>query len=365
MRLLRKRKIKLKPQQKRGDFLPPLIAFFLTFFGILMVYEASAIVAFRDFRDKYHFLKLQSLWALVGFLCLLLLSHLDYHHLRSLSPFLFLLTLILSALALIPNFSFQAYGARRWLNLKILTIQPSELAKLTLIIYLSALFSKKRKLNTLLFPTCFLFFLVLLGKDLGTTLILLKISFSLYFLAGGPLFHFLLLLPPICFSLLYLILKTPYRLRRVLAFLNPAFDPLGASYHIRQILIALGSGGWFGRGLGQSRQKYAYLPESFTDSIFAIISEEIGFLGASLLVLAYLFLIWRGFEITKNASDLFGYLLAGGITSWLAIQTLINLATMVALIPLTGLPLPFLSYGGSNLVVSLAGVGILWSISKR
>jgi len=361
----RKRKIKLKPQKQRGDFLPAFLALLLTCFGILMVYEASAVVAFRDFRNKYHFLKLQSLWALIGFFFLVFFSFFDYHRLFSLSFPIFLFALLLSALVLIPHFSFKAYGARRWLNLGFITLQPSEFAKLALVLYLSALFSQKRDLKGFILPNSLLFLLTLLGKDLGTTLVLFAISLSLYFLAGAPLFHFLLLLPPSFLVFLYLVLKTPYRLKRLLAFLNPSFDPLGASYHIRQILIALGSGGWMGLGLGQSRQKYAYLPESFTDSIFAIIGEELGFIKCTFIILVYLFIFWRGFKIAQKAPDVFGQLLAGGITSWLGIQTFINLGAMVALIPLTGLPLPFLSYGGSNLVASLIGIGILVNISKN
>ena len=330
-----------------------------------MVYDASAVVAFRDFRDKYYFLKLQTLWALVGFCLSFFLSLFDYHRFFSLSPLLFLITVLLLVLVFVPGLSIKAYGARRWLNLKLFVLQPSELAKLSLVLYLSAWLSKRRNLVGFLFLVFVVLFLILLGKDMGTALVVLGISLALYFLAGAPWFHFFLIVPPAILGLLILVLKTPYRLRRVATFFDPTIDPLGASYHIRQVLIALGSGGLFGVGIGQSRQKYAYLPEGFTDSIFAIIAEEVGFIGALVIILAYLFIFWRGLKIAQNAPDLFGQLLAGGVISWLAIQTFINLAAIVVLIPLTGLPLPFISYGGSNLVVSLVGVGILLNISRQ
>jgi cell division protein FtsW len=361
----KKRKIQLKVQVGRLDFWLAGAVFLLTCFGILMVYDASAVVAFRDFRDKYYFLKLQALWGAIGFLVASFLTIFDYRRFFHLSPILFLMTIVLLLLVFVPGLSVQAYGARRWLNLGIFSPQPSELAKLSLVLYLSAWLSKKRSFSRFLVLVAIPLGLILLGKDLGTAAVALGTSFSLYFLSGAPWSHFLMLIPIAVLGFIALILRTPYRLKRVMTFLNPTQDPLGASYHARQILIALGSGGLMGLGIGQSRQKYEYLPESFTDSIFAIISEEVGFIGAMVMILVYLFVFWRGLKIAKNAPDSFGQLLAGGITSWLAIQTFINLAAMVVLVPLTGIPLPFVSYGGSNLVVSMAGMGILLNISKR
>lgn len=355
----------LKGQVDRFDRLLAIAVLTLTLFGILMVYNASVAVAFRDFRDRFHFLKLQAIWGGIGLTAMVAASVFDYHRLLKLAPLLFLITLGLLFLVFVPSFSIEAYGAKRWLNLRFLVLQPSELAKLTLVLFLSSWFSKKGHILGFLLPTSLLVSLVLLGKGMGTAMVISGVSLVLYFLSGAPLRHFCFILPPIAGTFLLLIVKTPYRLRRVLTFFNPATDPLGASYHVRQVLIALGSGGLFGVGLGESRQKYEYLPESFTDSIFAVISEELGFIGAIAVILVYLFIFFRGFKIGENAPDRFGQLIACGLTSWLAIQTLINLASMVALLPLTGLPLPFLSYGGSNLVVSLVGVGILLNISKQ
>ncbi len=204
--------------------------------------------------------------------------------------------------------------------------------------------------------------LVLLEPDLGTSIIIVAIAILLYFAAGAPVWHFGIIIPVLAIGVLGLAVLSPYRMARLTTFLHPERDTQGSSYHIHQALLALGSGGWFGVGIGQSRQKYEYLPEANTDSIFAIIGEEIGFIGAIGVILVFIFLCWRGFRIAKRAPDVFGRLLALGITSWIAVQTIINLSAMVALMPLTGVP--FISYGGSSLIILFAGVGILLNISK-
>jgi cell division protein FtsW len=359
------RKFALKGQIGRFDRLLVIAILGLTFFGILMIYDASGAAAFRDFRDRLYFVKFQALWGVIGLMAMFAASWVDFHKLLKVAPLLLLITIGLLLLVFVPSFSIEAYGAKRWLNLRFFVLQPSELAKLTFVIYLSACFSQRRNIFGFLFLTFLVVGLILLGKDMGTAVVISAVSLVLYFLSGAPLYHFFLILPPFVLSFLFLILKTPYRLKRVLTFFNPMADPLGASYHVRQVLIALGSGGLFGVGLGQSRQKYEYLPESFTDSIFAILGEELGFMGGVVVILVYLFIFFRGFKISQTAPDSFGNFLAAGLTTWLAIQTLINLAAMVALLPLTGLPLPFISYGGSNLVVSLVAVGILLNISQK
>jgi len=207
--------------------------------------------------------------------------------------------------------------------------------------------------------------LIMLQPDLGTAVILAATGLVVYFVSGGSLF--LISLAGL-FGLLSgaaLIFFSSYRRERFLTFLNPARDPLGASYHIRQILIAIGSGGLFGVGLGQSRQKYEYLPEATTDSIFAVIAEELGFVGAISLLVLFLLVVWRGMRIAKEAPDDFARLLAVGITAWIGFQALVNLSAMVAIVPLTGVPPPFISYGGSSLVLSLTAMGILVNISKQ
>jgi cell division protein FtsW len=211
----------------------------------------------------------------------------------------------------------------------------------------------------------FVIFLVMLQPDMGTAMIILGEAMILYFLSGGNILHILSLAPVVGIGGLALILLEPYRAARLTTFLNPEHDLSASSYHLRQILIALGSGGLFGVGIGNSLQKYAYLPEATTDSIFAIIGEEIGFFGVLIFILIVLFVIYRGFYISVRAKDNFGKLLAGGITSMIAIQTIVNLGAQTALMPLTGVPLPFISYGGSALTVNLISIGILLNISRQ
>jgi cell division protein FtsW len=280
-------------------------------------------------------------------------------------------------LVLIPGIGTKVLGARRWLVLGPLTFQPAELVKLSFIIYLSAFLlnesfgfeepvsSNKKKLLPFLVMLFILLGLVMLEPDLGTAIVLAATGLVVYFASGASLFYLTLVGIIGILSGVGLILFSPYRRERLLTFLNPTRDPLGASYHIRQILIAIGSGGWLGIGLGQSRQKYEYLPAVTTDSIFAVVAEELGFIGAVALLSIFLILIWRGMKIAKEAPDEFGRLLAVGITSWIGFQFLVNLSAMVALVPLTGVPLPFISYGGSSLVLSLTGMGILANIARQ
>ena len=356
--------MRLKRAKKSIDWSLFWLAIGLTIFGLIMVYNASVVEAYRDFLDKYYYVKYQAVWALLGILVMVSLSFFNYKNLKKLSPLLFFINIIFLILVLIPGIGLKMKGASRWISLGSFSFQPAELVKPTLTLYLAYLFSRKKSLLHFVFLTGIVAGLIMLQPDLGTTILILLTAFLIYFVAGASILE----LFPIAlggFLLgLCLILTSSYRKSRLLTFLNPMRDPLGASYHIRQVLIALGSGGGFGIGLGQSRQKYEYLPEATTDSIFAIIAEETGFVGAAIIILVFLMVIYRGFAIAQDAPDQFSRLLATGITCWLAVQIMLNLATMVALVPLTGVPLPFISYGGSSLIVALAGVGILLNISK-
>jgi len=274
-------------------------------------------------------------------------------------------TLLSLVLVLIPSLGTQIMGARRWLAIGGFGFQPAELIKLTFVLYLAALLSKKKQLWPFLLLLGMILLLIMLEPDLGTAVVVTATGMVVYFASGGPIWQMGLISLTGLLAGVGLIFSSSYRKERLLTFLNPTRDPLGASYHIRQILIALGSGGLFGVGLGQSRQKYEYLPATTTDSIFAVIAEEVGFIGGSLVILAFLVLIWRGMKIAREAPDEFSSLLATGITAWIGLQALVNLAAMVALVPLTGVPLPFISYGGSSLVIALVGVGILLNISKQ
>lgn len=360
-------KLTLHHQKKRID-LPLLLAvIFVCLLGLLFIFEASSVSAARLFSDKYHFIKEQAIWFGLGIVLMTLASFFDYHRYYKLALPVIVATIFLLVGVFIPGLGIRALGAHRWLNLGFFTIQPAEAVKLALVIYLSAWFAYKEKSRLLAFLILvgMVMGLVVAEPDLGTAIVICITAIILYFLSGAPLWHFGILIPLVSLATGILAIVSPYRLKRLITFLNPDVDPLGVSYHIRQILLALGSGGFFGLGLGKSRQKFEYLPEAITDSIFAIIGEELGFLGATVLVLFFFFIIYRGVKIALHAPDRFGQLLGFGITSWIGIQAIINLGAMVALIPLTGVPLPFVSYGGSSLVVSLIGIGILLNISRQ
>ena len=350
--------------QTKPDRLLLGVVFLLSLFGLLMVYNASTVEAFRDFGDKYYFVKNQLVWALGGWFTLLLFSFLDYHIFKKAALIALIFNMLLLFLVLIPGMSTQIKGARRWLNLGVVNFQPTETLKTILAIYLASWLEGERQMVAFLLLIGVILGLVMLQPDLGTAIVLIGSAFLVYYLSGAPVFK-LFFLNLLLVSLgIALILISPYRRSRLETFFDPTADPLGSAYHIRQVLVALGSGGWTGVGLGQSRQKYQYLPEATTDSIFAVVAEETGFLGGAVLIGAFVVLIQRGLAIAQAAKDNFGRLLAGGITAWLAIQILVNLAAMVALLPLTGIPLPLFSYGGSSLVVTLASIGILLSISR-
>jgi cell division protein FtsW len=357
--------ISLKTQDKKIDRVILFLAIGLTLFGILMVYDASVAIAFGNFNDKYYFARQQALWGVLGFIALFLASKFPYQKLKKVVAPLMLLTILSLALVLIPGVGTQVLGARRWLVFSGLNFQPAELAKLVSIIFMAAYLTRKGRTINLWLLMVVLVGLILFEPDLGTAVILAGSSLSLYFISGGSLVTLIIAGVLGLAAGAGLILFSPYRKERLLTFLDINRDPLGASYHVRQVILALGSGGLFGLGIGASRQKYEYLPEAMTDSIFAIIGEELGFIGATLLLVAFLILIYRGIEVARKAPDQFGQLLAAGIITWMAIQTLINLAAMVAIVPLTGVPLPFISYGGSSLIITLTGVGILLNISKH
>jgi len=338
----------------------------LTLFGLFMIYDVSSFVAFRDFSDKYHYIKDQSVWVGLGFIFLTLFSFFDYHKLYYLALPVLFTALVLLILVFVPGIGINLLGANRWIDTGIFILQPAEFVKLALAIYLAAWFSNKERgrLPAFLLLIGLILGLVMLEPDMGTAIVILSEALAIYFLSGANIIYFSVLVPIIAFLGFIFIKISPYRAKRLESFLN-VNDLEESSYHVKQILIALGAGGLTGVGLGNSLQKYAYLPESTTDSIFAIIAEELGFIGATALILLFIFIIARCFYISVNAKDNFGKLLGGGITTFLAVQTIINLGAQTVLIPLTGIPLPFLSYGGSALIIDLCAVGILLNISKK
>lgn len=351
----------------KADFALLFSVITLTLFGLFMIYDASSYVAFRDFGDKYTYFKDQTIWAILGLTALGIVSFFDYHRYYNLALPILIASIILLMLVFVPGLGIAALGAKRWINFGFFVVQPSELIKLSLTIYLSAWFSTQEKGRFLAFLLLIglVLGLVMLQPDMGTTITILGVSTIIYFLSGGSIWHLLALAPAVIIAGVTLIILEPYRMARLTTFLNPEHNILGTSYHLRQILIALGSGGLLGVGLGNSLQKYAYLPEATTDSIFAIMAEEIGLIGVTIYIGIVLFVIYRGFSIAMNAKDKFGKLLAGGIISMIAIQTIVNLGAQTALLPLTGIPLPFISYGGSALIMNLIAMGILLNISRQ
>lgn len=332
-----------------------------------MIYDASSFVAFKDFADKYHFVKDQIFWIVLGIVSLLVFSRLDYHRFYNLAVPILLVALGFLGLVFVPGIGVKVLGASRWINLRFTVFQPSEFVKLALAIYLAAWFSSKEKgrIWAFLLLLSLVLGLVMLEPDMGTAAIILAEGLVLYFLSGATLIYFAILAPVIAFAGFIFAKLEPYRAARLTTFMNANQNINSTSYHVRQILIALGSGGLTGVGLGNSLQKYAYLPENATDSIFAIIAEELGFIGACFIIAVFLVIIWRGFYIAINSRDAFGKLLAGGITTFLAAQVFINLAAQTALLPLTGIPLPFISYGGSALIINLSAIGILINIARQ
>ncbi len=332
-----------------------------------MIYDASSYVAYRDFGDKYHYIKDQIMWVILGFAGLIFFAKFDYHKFYILSVPILCISILFLILVFVPGIGIKIMGASRWIDIGFITLQPSEFVKLALAIYLSHWFSNKEKGRLLAFLLLLglVLGLVILQPDMGTAAVILSLAFSIYFLSGAKVIYYFLLVP-IIFVLGFIAIKiSPYRLARLQAFLSLSDSIDSSSYHVKQALIALGSGGLTGVGLGNSLQKYAYLPESTTDSIFAIIAEELGFVGGVILILVFIYIVSIGFKIAVSASDNFGRLLAGGISTFLAVQTIINLSAQTALIPLTGIPLPFISYGGSALIVYLCSVGILLNISSQ
>lgn len=342
--------------------------------GLLFLSSASSVIGFQDHQDSYYYLKRQLIYGVApGLILFWFFSIFPYQKLKTVAlPALFFCLAIL-ILVFFPGIGFSSGGARRWLNLGFTTLQPSEFVKLGFVIYLAAWFESKgelvRDFKKGLVPFALtaglVMGLIILQPDLGTTTVIAASSVVAFYVAGARFSH-LLGLGGIGAALLWLLVKlAPYRAARLTVFLHPELDPQGIGYHINQALLAVGSGGWFGLGLGYSRQKHLYLPEVTGDSIFAIIAEEVGFIFTSLFLLVIASWFVRAFRIARFAPDIFGKILGAGIIGWLGWQMGINIASMLGILPLTGVPLPFVSAGGTALATALAASGILVNISKQ
>jgi len=354
----------------------PLIfmsVFLLIGLGLIMVYSSSAAIAYQKFNDPYYFFKRQLSWIILGALLMSFFMRLDYSALQNITYPVLIITLVLLVLVLFPQFGKKVGGAQRWLQLGGFTFQPSELAKFTLILYVvHSLIKKQEKIKDFFYgylPNLVVLgifsILFLLQPDMGTTVIMLTVIFILFFIAGIKFSHLfysiLMLLPALCAA----VLNSEYQRNRIVSFLNPEKDPLGSGYQIIQSFLAFGRGNIFGMGLGDGRQKLFFLPEPHTDFIFSIIGEELGFVGTVIVVLLFLVIIWRGVQIALKSTDLYGAYLSLGLTSLIGVQAMVNLAVSVGLLPTKGLTLPFVSMGGSSLIVSMVSAGVLLNISKK
>ncbi|MEX2247157.1 MAG: putative lipid II flippase FtsW [Dehalococcoidia bacterium] len=346
----------------------------LVLLGIVVVYSSSFAVGLLEYGDAHYFAQRHVFFGILGAIAMFVLMKSDYRHLRVISPLLMLAAVLGLVAVLMPGIGVERNGATRWIAVggPIPPLQPSEFAKLALIIYVAAWLAGRGE-HVKAFWTGFFPFVVLVGlvaglvmlePDLGTTIVIVLTTMTLVFVAGASLTHLLAFAGIASVAATLLILTGEYRVDRIFAFISAEDDPSGRGFQTLQLLIALGSGGLEGIGLGASRQKFFYVPGAHTDGIFAIIGEELGFIGCAAVLVLFAVVLVRGFRVVLRARDDFGSLLAVGIVSWIGYQALINIGGITRSIPLTGIPLPFVSYGGSALIAMLAAIGILLSVSR-
>jgi cell division protein FtsW len=356
----------------KSDRMLFLLTLLLVGLSIVMVYSASAVTAMSRYGNPYFFLQRQLLWAVGGFVVMFLVMRIDYRVYRK--PSIIWGLFGVTAALLVAVFFFpKVNGTHRWISFGFASLQPSEFAKLAVVLFASALLDRRMHLvnefREVLVPigafTLVLVGLILAQPDYGTSAVIVAVVGAMVFMAGLHyrfLFVLAMAIAPIGIALIY---AAPYRLKRLTSFLNPEADKLGHGYQAAQSLIAVGSGGVFGRGLMDGIQKLYYLPEAHTDFIYAVIGEEIGLVGTTLLLVCFACIAWRGFRVALFAPDRFGSLLAVGITLIVVLQALINMSVVTALLPTKGIPLPFVSNGGSSLLISMIGMGVLLNISQH
>lgn len=363
-----------------------LTAAALICWGLVFLATLSSIASLQNFGNTTYYLFHQMVAVAIGLVAALILYFLPIHSIKKMALPLFLANALVVGMVFVPFVGSKFYGAHRWVSLGPVTFQPSEFLKITAIMYLAAFLAnrfsaqqkpgwlasaKKQYANTI---RVFLPFGCLLGiitlllalqKDASTLGIVMAALIAMYFAAGTPLWNtFAIILSGIGTAFL-LIKIEPYRMQRFLVFLNPDHDVLGSGFQLKQAILALGSGGWFGKGLGMSTQKFGFLPEAMSDSVFAIIGEELGIIGCTLLVLLFVFFFWKIITIAKHNPDTFSRLTAVGICTWILVQTFMNMASSLGIWPLSGIPLPFFSYGGSHVIAEIMAVGLLLNISKN
>jgi len=364
----------LKRKEGAGTF--DWILFFsvigLVTFGIVMVYSASCYSAQVKYGDKFYFMYKQIIGAVLGIISMVFISFTDYHVLSKIKYPILAISLLLLVLVFIPGVGIESYGAKRWINLPFFSMQASEVAKFGFIIFAASYMAKNhQKVSTFLgiLPVLavggLICVLIILEPNMSITMCVALLMLVMLFMGGARIKHMLVLLLPFLALIPILIIIEPYRLKRLLAFIDPWASPLEEGYQLIQSLYSLGSGGLFGVGIFNSRQKYLFLTFSESDFIFSIIGEELGLIGCLMIICVFCVLIFRAINIAQKSPDRLGGLLAGGIAALIAIQVIINIAVVTGSIPPTGLPLPFISAGSSSLIVFCSSIGILQSISLR
>lgn len=357
---------------KKIDWLLVIGVILISLFGLIMIYSASYVWAEYKFNDPYKFVRTQGIFLIVGYILMFIISKIPYIKYVSKVNLIFVLCFLLLILVLIPGIGTVRNGSRSWFGIGGFGIQPSEFTKLALIMFTSKYLSNNEKslknikkgVLPILLILMLVFGLIMLQPDFGTGVIIVVTIVCLLFVSGVTMSFFIKIGLLGIIGVVGLIIAAPYRMKRIVSFLNPWSDPLGSGFQIIQSLYAIGPSGLLGKGLGNSIQKHFYLPEPQTDFIFAIISEELGILGIFLVTSLFILIIYRGFKIAKQCEDKFGKYIAFGITFGLSFQALLNLMVVVGLIPVTGVTLPFLSYGGSSLLISMISIGILLNISR-
>ncbi len=360
------------PKKSPADFIIIFAVTLLTSIGIVMVFSASQYSAGIRFNDDFHFLKSQLQWSVIGMVIMAIASKIHYKKIQRYANLILIVCVILLSVIFIPGIGVEYNGATRWIGIGSHTIQPSEIAKIGIIIFMAnSLAQKKEDIRTLtrgiipyILLTGIISGLIVLEPDLSTSVLIAAVIFAMLFVAGANLKYIALLGSIALPALIWLVMAAEYRLERFTSFLDPWADMAGDGYQIIQSLLALGSGGIFGQGLGNGKQKLLYIPEPQNDFIFAHIGEELGLIGTTTILILFILLIWRGIRIALHAPDMFASLYSAGFIFLIAFQVIINVGVATSLLPVTGMPLPFISAGGSSLVFLLGGMGILLNISR-
>ncbi|KKQ78693.1 MAG: Stage V sporulation protein e [Parcubacteria group bacterium GW2011_GWC2_38_7] len=368
------------PFLKNDRYHAPDLILFLAFlvliiFGLFILSSAGAALGYQNFGDSYYFVKHQILNGLIpGILLFCILVNINYQIWKRFTLPLLLISIASLIIVFIPGIG-STYGtAHSWINIFGFSFQPAELVKLTFLLYL-AIWLEKRGVHGVkdlyygflpfLFVLGIISALMLMQPDMGSLSIIIFLAMAVFFASGAKFKHVAMIIVGGMVSIYFLMTQSAYRAARLTTFLHPELDPQGIGYHINQAFLAIGSGGFWGRGFGLSRQKFQYLPEATGDSIFAIMAEELGFIVCILILGLFIFILWRGLKVARHSPDQFGRLVAIGILSWFLFQAFFNIASMVGLVPMTGIPLPFISYGGSALAISMGAIGILLNVSRQ